>query len=263
MSVSRRVSSAFELEGLGLRYAIRVEAPFSVKNASPAEPWPVLVCLDGDDQFDAMRQARAEVAKTDPLPPLLLVGVGYGASYQEPGNRRVRDYTPCAIEGASEGGGADAFLEFLIARLWPELEKRFPVSRETRGIAGHSLGALFALHALFKPRPFFDRVLASAPSIWWGERAVLSAAAALRPVDANLPAWLHLSVGSRDSASMTGDLGLLEETLRRAPFPKLKVGVDRFAGKNHFNSIHPAYRSGLRFLFTHRSRPPAPEAAFR
>ena len=253
MTASRRVQSGFTLDALGSRYAIRVETPFSVHRA--VDPWPALLCLDGDDQFDVLRQARAFVDKDHALPPLLLVGVGYGASYQEPANRRVRDYTPCAIEGAAEGGGADAFLEFLIGRLWPELETRFPIARDIRGIAGHSLGALFALHALFRPAPFFNRVLASAPSIWWGERAVLGAATTLHAGGASLPARLFLGVGARDSASMTGDLELLETRLRTAPFPGLAVESGRFAGKNHYNSIHPGFRAGLRFLFL--SEPPA------
>ena len=248
---SHRVQSDFSIEGLDLRYVIRTEAPFSVKHAT--NPWPVLFCLDGDDQFEALRQARTMVEREGPLPPLLLVGIGYGASYQEPGNRRVRDYTPCPIEGAPDGGGADAFLDFLITRLWPELEQRFPVAHDARGIAGHSLGALFALHSLFKPTPFFNRVLASAPSIWWGERAVLAAATALHAANVALPARLFLGAGDRDSDSMTGDLDLLDARLAAAPFKGLEIGRARFAGKNHYNSIHPGFRAGLEFLY-----PPQP-----
>lgn len=249
MSSSRRVLSTFALEGLGARYVVHTEAPFSLKHATLAEPWPALLCLDGDDQFDAMREARAVVEKPHTLPPLLLVGVGYGASYQEPGNRRARDYTPCPIEGAPEGGGADAFLDFLSGRLWPELAGRYPISNDIRGVAGHSLGALFALHALFKPRPFFNRILASAPSIWWGERAMLAAATELHATGEALHARLFLGVGAKDSASMTGDLDLLAGRLAAAPFPGLDVGVETFPGKNHYNSIHPGFRAGLEFLF--------------
>jgi predicted alpha/beta superfamily hydrolase len=248
---SPRVYSDFRLEGLGLRHVIRVEAPLPAKHAS--EPWPTLLCLDGDDQFEALCQARAMVERERPLPPLLLVGVGYGASYQDPGNRRARDYTPCPIEGAPDGGGADAFLDFLITQLWPALGQRFPIATNTRGIAGHSLGALFALHALFKPAPFFNRVLASAPSIWWGERAVLDAASALHATGAALSARLFLGVGTRDSESMTGDLDLLESRLVAAPFKDLEIGRSRFAGKNHYNSIHPGFRAGLEFLYPTKS----------
>lgn len=237
---------AFHLPGLDARYAIHVDAP---ANAT-FTPWPVLLCLDGDDQFTLLREARASLVATHPeLSALLLVGVGYGASYQEPGNRRARDYTPCPIEGAPDGGGADAFLDFLKDTLWPELALRYPVHPDIRGIAGHSLGALFALHALFKPAPFFNRVLASAPSIWWGDRILLRQASALRDAQSALSSRVHLGVGLRDSTSMIADLDLLEEQLAARPFAGLAVTAERFPKKNHFNSIGPGFRAGLTALF--------------
>lgn len=235
---------AFSLSDHGTRHEIRVDA------LDFAGPRPVLLCLDGDDQFPILREARASLVGAHPeLAAILIAGIGYGASYRQPGNRRARDYTPVPIEGAPDGGGADAFLDFIQTALWPELVRRYPVHPDIRGIAGHSLGALFALHALFRPAPFFNRILASAPSLWWGDRVLLRQAAGLRDRQATLPARVHLSVGLRDSASMTGDLDLLETQLAERPFSGLDVIRERFPRKNHFNSIDPAFRTGLAALF--------------
>ena len=242
---------AFYLDGLGTRYSLYVETPTPCPGGAGSDrgTWPVLLCLDADDQFDTLRSARAALAERRDFPPLLLVGIGYGAGYREPANRRVRDYTPCPIEGGADGGGADAFLEFLSAEVWPELKSRYPISHDVRGIAGHSLGALFGLHALFKPRPFFNRILASAPSIWWGERAVLVRAVALQKTGVALPTRLFLGVGARDSESMQGDLELLAAQLAAKPFSQLVVSRASFPGKNHFNSIDSGFRTGLEALF--------------
>lgn len=242
-----RPAPVFHLNGPDTRYAIYVEPP--PVNAGSG-PWPVVLCLDGDDQFPILCDVRKKLAANNPPPPILLVGIGYGASYQDPGNRRARDYTSAPIEGAPDGGGADAFLDFLTTRLWPELGARHPVHPELRGIAGHSLGALFALHALFKPVPFFNRVLASAPSIWWGDRVLLQQAAALRAVQSRLPAHVYLSVGLRDSPSMIADLDLLEARLDENPFRELVLHRERFPKKNHFNSIVPGFSGGLNALFS-------------
>lgn len=250
---SHPLDPPFQVDGLGGRYLIRVDAPPKSAHAgrSPGDaPCPVLLCLDGDDQFEILRKARTEAANKQPLSPLLLVGVGYGASYQEPGNHRIRDYTPCPIEGEPEGGGAEAFHDFLVTTLWPELARRYSISHDTRGVAGHSLGGLFGLHALFRPRPFFNRVLASSPSLWWGERAVLAAATSLHATGVPLPARLFLSVGARDSASMVDDLDLLESRLAAAPFRELVIGRERFPRKKHFDAIEPGFRAGLAFLFS-------------
>ena len=244
---SSHPAPAFTLPTTDTRYALYVEPP----HAQNAGPWPVVLCLDGDDQFSFLTQACAELAANEhPLPPLLLVGIGYGASYQDPANRRARDYTSIAIEGAPDGGGADAFLDFLKTRLWPELTARYPIHPDIRGIAGHSLGALFALHALFKSEPFFNRVLASAPSLWWGDRILLHQAAALRASQSTLPAHAYLSAGLRDSPSMITDLDLLEARLDEKPFSRLVLHRERFPKKNHFNSISPGFRGGLKALFT-------------
>jgi predicted alpha/beta superfamily hydrolase len=239
---------AFHLDALGSRHLIYVEPPSA---SAGSGPWPVLLCLDGDDQFPILRKARTTLSAREVFPPVLLVGIGYGASYGRPGNNRSRDYTPGAIAEAPHGGGADAFLEFLTNTLWPALTRRYPVDPDIRGIAGHSLGSLFALHALFKPAPFFNRVLASSPSIWWGDRAILKEVAALQAAGTALPAKLFLSVGLKDSESMVGDLALLEAQLDARPIPKLEIIREHFPEHDHYTAIGIGFRTGLTALFGH------------
>src|SRR5690606_31890129 len=136
----------------------------------------------------------------------------------------------------------DAFLRFLTDTLWSELARRYPLDPHRRGIAGHSLGSLLVLHALFQPRPFFTHHLASAPSIWWADRAILDQARALRRRQSSLPASLFLCVGEKDTASMTGDLTLLERQLDEAPFTGLVLTSRRFPDRDHYNVISDAFR---------------------
>lgn len=238
---------AFELSSpeTGTTYWIYVEAP-----ASEPGPWLPMLFTDGDDQFATAAAAYRASRKAGEIPPLLLVGVGYGASYSQPENKRGRDYTPTRHSDEPASGGADVFLKFIGQTLWPELARRYPINVNQRGIGGHSLGSLFVLHSLFQPRPFFTHHLASAPSIWWDERSILKRAAALRLKTPGLPASLFLSVGGKDSASMTGDLSLLEVQLAATPFAKLKVISQRFPARNHFNVLPEAFRAGFAALFT-------------
>lgn len=242
------VSPAFSLRSpeTGTDYRIYVAPPAAAEGPGP---WPVVVFMDGDDQFAAGVAAYRELRARGAVPPLLLVGVGYGASYARPENRRGRDYTPAAHSDEPTSGGADVFLQFLTTTLWPELVRRYPVDENVRGIAGHSLGSLLVLHALFKKQSFFTHHLASAPSIWWAERALLGAVENFRAAHAALPAKLFLSVGEKDSASMTGDLALLEAQLAAKPFAGLDVVSRRFPKKNHFNVLPVAFETGLAALF--------------
>ncbi len=229
----------------GTEYKIFVEVP----EGAGAGPWPAVLFMDGDDQFKYGVEAYRELRQAGTVPPLLLVGVGYGASYSKPANKRARDYTTAMDAMEPSSGGADVFLKFLTATLWPELARRYAVREDVRGIAGHSLGSLLVLHAGFQAEPFFNRLLASAPSIWWAERAILAQIARLQRTGVALPERLFLSVGEEDSHSMTGDLTLLEEQLKKEPFPQLEVVSERFANHDHFNVLPVAFRAGLAVLF--------------
>ncbi len=226
-------------------------AEYWIYEEVPAEPgpWPSILFMDGDDQFRFAVAAYRALRAQGRLRPLLLAGVGYGSSYTRPGNWRVRDYTPTAAAAEPHSGGAGAFVAFLGGTLWPELARRHQLRADVRGIGGHSLGSLAALHALFQPRPFFNRVLASAPSIWWDDRSLLGLADRLQQTGVPLPARLFLAVGEEDTPSMTGDLKLLEDQLAARPFPGLEVISRWFARRDHYNVLPDAFREGLQRLF--------------
>lgn len=204
--------------------------------------------MDGDDQFRFAVAAYREARAANRVPPLVLAGVGYGASYTKPANKRLRDYTPTAMATEAESGGAEAFGAFLAETLWPELARRFPLRADARGLAGHSLGSLAVLHALFRRKPFFNRLLASAPSLWWDNRAILCHAENLQRTGVALPAKLFLCVGEEDTPSMTGDLELLEQQLAARPFPGLEITARRFPARDHYNVLPEAFREGLTTL---------------
>lgn len=227
-------------------YAVYIHAP---ETNLHSEPWPVVAFMDGDDQFQAAVAAYESRLQASAIPPLLLVGVGYGASYANPANRRGRDYTPTAHSDEPSSGHADAFVAFLQFTLWPELAKRYPISSTVRGVAGHSLGSLLALYAMLAEPPFFTHYLASAPSIWWDDRSILKLIKARHRRNPTLPATLFLSVGENDTDSMTGDWAQLDEQLRELPFDQLRVVTRRFTGRNHFNVLPDAFGAGLEMLF--------------
>lgn len=228
----------------GTDYQLYIEAP----KGSPG-PWPVVLFMDGDDQFSAGVAAYKAAFELTMVAPLLLVGVGYGASYSKPANRRGRDYTPTAHSDEPTSGGAGPFFRFVTGTLWNELSRRYAVDSKQRGIAGHSLGSLFVLYAMLQEPLFFTHYLASAPSIWWDNRSILKLAADRYAEESALPAKLFLSVGEKDSESMTGDLSLLEQQLTANPFKGLDVATRLFARRNHFNVLPQAFEAGLSYLF--------------
>ena len=228
----------------GSAYTIYVDAP----DSSAKAPLPAVLVMDGDFFFDATFQAGRALSAAGRIPPTAVIGVGYGAGLGTPGNYRGRDYTPTSSTDEPSSGGADRFLAYLTGTLWPELEKRLPLREKGRVIAGHSLGSLLALHALFQPKPFFDLSLASAPSIWWDNRSILGLISKLRDRQASLPGGLYLGVGENDSPSMSGDLGLIEKQLKDRPFKGLHVTSEVFPGRDHYDVMPYTLSAGLASL---------------
>ena len=232
---------------LDTEYAVYVRAPDA--SAGPG-PWPALIFLDGDYSFDGAVKAYQALREAGAIPPVVVVAVGYGKAFNNPGNRRGRDYTPTAAPEEPTSGGADRFLAHLTGPLWTELARRYPLHQESSVIAGHSLSSLLVLHALFQPRPFFHRVLAGAPSIWWDNRSFLALMKRFRDQQATLPAQLFLGVGTDETTSMLGDLALMEKQLAERPFEGLQITSVKFPDRDHYNVMPDLFSAGLRAFFT-------------
>jgi hypothetical protein len=232
-------------EETGTDYRIYVDAP---DPARAPGPWPAVLLMDGDFLFDFAVGACRSMAESGRIPPTAVIGVGYGASFGEPGNLRGRDYTPTPSPEEPMSGGAGRFHDYLAGSLWPELSRRYPLRERGRAIAGHSVGSLFVLFALFQEKPFFDLALAGAPSIWWDNRSILGLVSALRDRKAKLPGRLYLGVGTEETPSMLGDLDLLRKQLRDRPFSGLRVKTETFPGLDHYNSAEEILKGGVAFL---------------
>jgi len=227
----------------------RLHVPAAAPTAGAAAPRPLVLVMDGDDQFGYALAAYEKMRTAGSVPDLLLAGIGYGASYRQSANRRMRDYTPTAMAGESGTGEAETFRRALRDEIIPFLAGRFAVSPENRGIAGHSLGSLFGLYAFFHREPLFDRCLASSPSIWYDDRSLLRLEAEFAHEHPSLPGRIFLSVGEEDSPSMTGDLTLLEDALAKRPYAGLTVIKRRFVQRDHYNVLPDAFAAGLVALY--------------
>jgi hypothetical protein len=230
-------------EALATDYVVYVHAPEPLPPGSPA-----VLFLDGDYIFDRAVETYSELRRAGAIPPAFIAAVGYGRPFGDPRNRRGRDYTQVAAAEEPGSGGADAFLRFVAQELWPQLESRYRLGDAERVLSGHSLSALCALHALFQPQPFFRRVLAGAPSIWWADRALLGSIAKFRARHARLDAKLYLGIGAEDTESMRTDLAALERQLQTEPFAGLDFHVQRFPGREHVDVIPELLAAGLSWL---------------
>ena len=104
-----------------------------------------------------------------------IVGVGYPTD--EPAEvfaLRARDLTPTSSGGhlpidlpPLAFGGAEAFLDALIAEVIPAVDAALPAAGQPRFLVGFSFRGLFGLYCLFHRPNTFAGYLLGSPSLWW------------------------------------------------------------------------------------------------
>jgi hypothetical protein len=260
-------SSSFRLESEAIGQDFQVQVAWPVQAVARGQQLPVVYVLDGNYSFGVAAQAaRALQSGPFPMPPTLVVGIGYHFETTAEHGRwpelRVRDFTPGRdplFDAQPEGpstvcGGADAFLDFIEADLTPFLARRFPVDASDQTVVGASLGGLLALYALLTRPHLFQRYVAISPAIFWGERCLFELEDALAARAADLPAKLFLAAGSLEEAHdarqrFVSNLYELEARLRARGYPGLEMTLRIFEGENHMSVFPGALTRGLGDVF--------------
>ena len=130
--------------------------------------FPVLYLHDGQNVFDKSTSYSAEWRADEILDSLktqlIVVAIDHG------GEKRIAELTPFANEKYG-GGAADAYLEFLIKTIKPEIDKKYrtkPQAANT-GIMGSSLGGLVSFYAVLKHPKVFGKAGIFSPSFWFSD----------------------------------------------------------------------------------------------
>lgn len=136
--------------------------------ASGTRRYPVLVCLDADDStmFRLWIAQAAYVADNDlGVPPIIVVGIVNGKD-------RIHDMTPqptgSSVAQFPNGGGADAFADFVTNDVLPLIHRKYR-TLQTTILAGHSAGGLFALDVSATKPGVFQGIIALSPAIWYND----------------------------------------------------------------------------------------------
>lgn len=265
----------------------RPEAPPpGLARDEPAQRLHGQVTLDGNWVGGTMAHLSNYLESAGDLPPTLQVAIGYPLDAVVPTSvARARELTPTpwpAWDGICSEligleipptGAADAFLAFISGELMPALEAEFGVDPAQWTLVGHSLGGLFAVHALFSAPQRFRRYFAVGSSLWWRRPMMFERAQAFVESTEVLDVSLYLCAGAeetpegyaREWAAMldkpvmqryleimggipdvVADTRHMGELLARRQGCRVKVEI--FDGENHNGAPFVGYRRGLRWL---------------
>jgi predicted alpha/beta superfamily hydrolase len=250
----------------GHAYRLFVAPPEGYAAADTAR-YPVLYILDGYRTFPAALTARSFMDIYDGLDDVILVGVGDAGAFSFDAwfANRWRDYTPSAlpatdslvarqfdqpVETVRSGGGPD-FIRVLREEILPFVDASYRTT-DDRGLAGQSLGGLFAAYALFEAPGLFQRVGIHSPSLWWGDGELFEVEAAFAASHTTLPAHVLVTVGSEEGDAMVPPMERLAETLRSRGYEGLTVYDVVFEDETHTSVVPAQVSRTLRVLYPRR-----------
>ncbi|MBD0325483.1 MAG: alpha/beta hydrolase, partial [Pyrinomonadaceae bacterium] len=149
---------------LGEERAILVRTPPGYER--DGQRYPVLYMTDGDAHMLHTTGTVSFLARNNRMPEMIVVGI--------PNTDRTRDLSPTHVAQAPgnpnarfpTSGGADKFLKFIETELIPHIESKYR-TQPFRALAGHSLGGLFALHAMISRPELFNAYISVSPALQW------------------------------------------------------------------------------------------------
>lgn len=240
-----------------LDYRILIAAP---ADEPPPSGYAVVYALDGDALFRTLAEAvRLQTRKPKGYDPILVVGIGYPSREPFDFERRCRDFTMPADEASlpvrPDGkpwpphGEADRFLDFIENELMPAVAAEWPIDPARQAIAGHSLGGLLTLHALFARPRLFTHYVSGSPSVWWGNGEVLKELERFKQTwRGEHPLHLLLAIGANELEDMLEGAEKVAEGLRPLAQRNVYMKHVKFADEEHV-SVLPAILGRIpRFL---------------
>ena len=155
---------------------------------------------------------------------------------------------PVFAGGEAYAGGADAYLTLLTKRILPWAKEHVSGVPSFVGIAGYSLGGLFALYSLYRCDAF-DRAASISGSLWYPD--LLSF---VREHDfVKRPEKVFLSVGDRESKTRNPFLKTVQANTELITALYREQGIDagfELNPGNHFNDPEGRTAKGIRWILT-------------
>lgn len=230
---------------LGEERLILVSTPAGYENNKLS--YPVLYLTDGDAHIGHTASTIEFLSRNGRMSPMIIVGIT--------NTDRTRDLTPVKAtaknpQGALQfptSGGADNFLKFIETELMPEVEKRYRV-KPYRVLAGHSLGGLFAVHAMMARPGLFNSYVAVSPSLQWEDKEALKRAEVFFGKQKELNSTLFVSLGNEPGA-IGESFDSFRQLLEKTNIKDFQWQAERMADEDHGSVVMRSHYAGLRKIY--------------
>lgn len=251
-------------EVTGREYQLYIAFPSGYSTGDDTT-YPVLYILDGAYFYPTINQVNRRLSARGLIQDVVIVGIHSGSDWVSWFANRTIDYTPSSDvqddrsaekefgipEGRLESGGAARFLESIKTEISPFIEEHYKVNQD-RGIAGHSLGGLFAAFCLVNSDGYFTRFGLNSPSMWWHDERFLDAS--VQQFENN-KTWdipssrVFVSVGELEDSQQVPTMLSFTQHLHEASYSNVELTWQVFDHETHLTVMPASMSRTLTWLY--------------
>ncbi len=214
---------------------------------STGERFAVLYMTDGDAHIQHTSGTVSFLARNARMPEMIVVGIT--------NTDRTRDLTPTHVAQLPDNpnarfptsGGGDKFLKFIETELIPFVESKYR-TQPYRALAGHSLGGLFAVHAMLTKPELFNSYIAVSPSLQWDNFVMIDRAKEFFKTRKELNRTLFTSLGN-EPGDIGDAYGLFRDVLSKQQVKDFAWEAAKYDDEDHGSVVLRSHYAGLRKLY--------------
>ena len=229
-TASKNVSS-FTIEAPQLKGSKKIWVYLPHNYSTTTKKFPVIYMHDAQNLFDRKTSYAGEWRADEVLDSLhaqaIVIGIEHG------NEKRMDELTPYPNEKHG-GGGADAYLDFIVNTLKPHVDKTFRTKTKAKHttIMGSSLGGLVSYYALLKYPDVLGKAGVFSPSFWFNDKIY-----ALTENTKKIKGKIYFMAGDSESKDMVPDLERMAEIERQKAKKDNHLQVKIVKGGKHNEAL--------------------------
>ncbi len=200
--------------------------------------FPTLYITDGAENFFITTAIVNFLSRSGQIPRMVVVGI--------PNVNRNRDLSPSIIQGTSNQGGGNNFLNFFQKELIPYVDEKYKTTNY-RILFGHSLGGVFATYTMISKPELFNAFIAASPFLAYDNWYVINEAESKLADLSDFKGQLFITLGNEPAyhESLDKFTSLLEDKIKT-----LRWDYQIFSDETHGSIPVISILKGLRYIYS-------------
>jgi predicted alpha/beta superfamily hydrolase len=213
-----------------------------------ATRYAAIYLTDADYSFGMTKDIANYLALGKKIPPHILVGIAYGGSIGNWGQKRQRDFLPVANKDIYLSGGAPKFAAFLEQELVPYIDSLYRTNKKDRALIGMSYGGVFASYMLLRHPGVFKRYIVGTTPFRYENGLLFGYEKQYAETHKDMPAKVYASMGGAEHYALN-EFDSFSKKLQGRAYKNLRFKAEVLPDEVHESVGGGTLARGLRWIY--------------